>query len=633
MTAPIIASLEALPDAKLHGSEHQCRCPAHEDRVASLTWTISADGNVLMHCHAGCRNEDIVAAVGAEMRDLFEPKRSAAKPHVVSTDEHQVRDVDGNVVAIHLRPHLSDSTKGNMVWKQPDGTFGLNGTPAYALPLYGAHRLSEWSASAPIVVVEGEKATEALWAADIPAVGTVTGAASAPSVEVLRVLEGRSVILWADNDEPGRSHMRLIGDELTVLAAVGWVEWTDAPHKGDAADFLADDRDHDAVRGLLATATPYDADDRTVEQTTGRPSPEVTLVRLSEVRPERVTWLWTHRIPMAKVTVLDGDPGLGKSTVALDLASRVTTGRPMPQGDSARAPKGVLIMSAEDGLADTIQPRLVAAGAALERVVALTAVGDDLPSLPGDIAVMEQEIRANGVTLVVIDPLMAYLDPEVNSHRDQDIRRALAPLAEVAERTGAAILVIRHLNKSSSAQALYRGGGSIGIIGAARAALLAAIDPDDESRTILAVSKSNLGPKPAALAYRMDAIDEVARVDWLGATDHTASALLAAQEPSGGSRSEVAAFLRDVLADGRLLAVEVKRLTRVAGFSDRTVERAKKGAGVISQREGFGVGSKVYWAIDRHTSPGKSVAAYGDVWDPEAATDDDAEMREGSVLP
>ena len=236
--------------------------------------------------------------------------------------------------------------------------------------------------------------------------------------------------------------------------------------------------------------------------------PKITCA--ADVAPERVRWLWRGRIPLGKVTVLDGDPGLGKSTLMADIAARVTTARLLPD-DSRSAldnPASVLVLSAEDGAGDTIRPRLEAAGADLERVQIWHCNLDDdasemLPSLPEDIGLLANLIQEHEVALVTIDPLMAYLSANTHSFRDQDVRRALAPLAKVGEATGAAIVLVRHLNKAPGGAAIYRGGGSIGIIGAARSGLLVAKHPDDETRRVLASTKSNLGPPPPSLAYRL----------------------------------------------------------------------------------------------------------------------------------
>src|SRR5262249_46977276 len=155
------------------------------------------------------------------------------------------------------------------------------------------------------------------------------------------------------------------------------------------------------------------------------------------------------------------------------------------------------------------------------------------PSLPADTSALRSIVQEAGAALVIIDPYMAYLDGAVNSFRDQDVRRAMHPLKALAEETAAAVVLVRHLTKALGGSPLYRGGGSIGIIGAARMGWLIATDPDDDARRVLAVSKSNLASMPSALAYRLvdDDQHQCARVQWLGTTDHTATSLLASPRP------------------------------------------------------------------------------------------------------
>jgi len=255
------------------------------------------------------------------------------------------------------------------------------------------------------------------------------------------------------------------------------------------------------------------------------------LVLVAEVDREQIRWLWRDRIPASKVTVLDGDPGVGKSTLTLTIAAKVSTGSPFPDG--ARPEVGdVILLSAEDDIADTIRPRLEAAGADLERCWVLPDVHPEgepprPPELPADLFLLEDLVKSKGAALVVVDPLMAFLAGQVDSHRDQDVRRVLASMAYMAARTGAAVLIVRHLRKGAGS-ALDKGSGSIGIIGAARAGMLVAPDPEDDGRRILAMTKSNLAKMPDALAYRLvnDELCGAARVVWDGASRHTANDLV-----------------------------------------------------------------------------------------------------------
>ncbi len=354
--------------------------------------------------------------------------------------------------------------------------------------------------------------------------------------------------------------------------------------------------------------TDYKAIDSEYERD-GRPEP--VLVLASEVRPTRVQWLWESRIPRGKVTLVEGDPGEGKSTSMLDIAARVSTGAPMPDG-SPGVEGDVVIMSAEDGEADTIVPRLIAAGANLKRIAILRGVRragtpEALLSLPADIEALEDAITRTNAKLVIIDPLMVFLGGHVNSWKDQDVRRALAPLAALAEKTGAAIVVIRHLTKGSGGLAVHRGGGSIGIIGAARSALLVARDPDDDSeqRRILAPVKCNLGREPPSLMFTLETAENgAARIRWGGESYHRANDLVATvADPFERSRlDEAVEFLRDALAEGPQPVNEINRARREAGITERTFDRARSRLGVKSRPSGFG-GPRLLHLPDSQSPP------------------------------
>lgn len=340
------------------------------------------------------------------------------------------------------------------------------------------------------------------------------------------------------------------------------------------------------------------------------PTANARVVRLADVQPQQVSWLWTNRVPLGKITVFDGDPGLGKSVLTMDLTARVSRSRPMPDGHAGDldGSAGIVLMTAEDGLADTIRPRLEAAGADLSRVVALQSTGSDDGDRPvtlQDIDAIEAAIRSVQARLVVIDPLMAFLPGEVNSYRDQDVRRILRPISDLAERTGAAIVLVRHLSKAAGVSPLYRGGGSIGIIGAARSGLLIAKDPDDPEgdRRILAGVKSNLGPPPQSLAYRLEPVENGAvRIRWEGTTTHTAGQLLAipVDDESRSALDEAVDFLREVLSRGPRPAKDVKSEARSAGIAERTLDRAKSRMGVRAQKHGFTESSTWLWELPEH---------------------------------
>ncbi len=318
-----------------------------------------------------------------------------------------------------------------------------------------------------------------------------------------------------------------------------------------------------------------------------------TIIRLADVEPERVRWLWPGYLPLGKLVVLDGDPDQGKSAITIDWAAKISTGSPMPDG--AEPVKGaVLILSAEDGLADTIRPRLDAAGGDPAQVITITEMstvtedGERITrpvAIPRDLPAIEGVIARNGVVLVIVDVLMAYLDGSVDSYRDQDVRRALLPLAAMADRTGCCVVAIRHFTKSGT-RAIHRGGGSVGIGGAARAGFMVAADPDDDTdhTHVLAPVKCNLAEHPPALAYRLDADEErgCVKVAWLGESRQTADALLAdnGSEEERSEQDEAVEWLTGYLIDhgSEAGAGDIIRDAAKNGIHVRTLRRARRKA-------------------------------------------------------
>jgi hypothetical protein len=260
--------------------------------------------------------------------------------------------------------------------------------------------------------------------------------------------------------------------------------------------------------------------------------------RASNVKPGRVSWLWKGYLPYGKITILDGDPGIGKSFIALDLAARVSTGRPMPFASPAREPRGVVLLMPEDDDEDTIVPRLIALDADLKRIVIISQTFD--VSAPDGLEHLAEALdMVDDAGLVVFDPLLTYLGGEKSDvHRDRDVRRSLDPLIELAIRRKLVILGNRHLTKAvkDGGNALYRGMGSIGIIAVSRVGLVVARNPEGEGN-VLAVSKNNLCAKPSSLSWHIepDADDEdLARVVWDERVAVDADALVTGPEAARG---------------------------------------------------------------------------------------------------
>jgi archaellum biogenesis ATPase FlaH len=320
-------------------------------------------------------------------------------------------------------------------------------------------------------------------------------------------------------------------------------------------------------------------------------------LRGDQISPTETDWFWEGYIARGCLTLFDGDPGEGKSTLTIDLAAHVSRGRDFP--DASPCPQGIaIIASAEDSPSATIIPRLIAARADLANVHIVpiardTADGPQLLTLPEDLEILENTVVRTRAILVIIDPLSAFTSNKINSRIDTDVRRLLAGLTGVAERTGAVVVVVRHLNKTAGTNAIYRGGGSIGIIAAARAAFLIGADPDDEAKKIFAPVKMNLAPKPPALAFRLVQTegDSVAHVEWIaGETPLSASDLLRAplEEPGTNKFQMAVEVLMEQLGAGPAPVRGVETAAKVRGVSERTLNAARKVLKIEAFKDGLG---------------------------------------------
>jgi hypothetical protein len=243
-------------------------------------------------------------------------------------------------------------------------------------------------------------------------------------------------------------------------------------------------------------------------------------------------------------------------------------------------------------LKKTVLQRLQAANADMR----LISVPSRPVLIPRDLSLIEEIACQIKAALIVIDPIMAFLGVDANG--DQKVRGALTPIKSFAEKTGIAVVLVRHLNKRGGVHALYRGSGSIGIIAATRSALLIGKSPDEPNLRVLCQSKSNLGPLAPSLLFEPVSTPEgVVRIEWRGECDYSAEDLLSPRQPNGGKLAEAMVFLTELLANGPVSQQVVKVKAIETGLAYRTVERAKEILGGISERQGWGPGSACHWSM------------------------------------
>ena len=503
---------------------------------------------------------------------------------------HDYTDTDGNLLHQTVR-YMPKRFKQ----RRPDGNgdwiWNLRGaeTVLYRLP----EVVRAVKDGRLVFVVEGEKDADA--AREHLGVTATTSPMGAKSwnPSYTETLRGAHVVIIGDNDRDGRAHVECVAAAVAPAAqSVRVVELPGLKPGGDVSDWIADGGTAEQLRQLIKAA-----------ETKTDPLKALLGKRLSDYQPEQVTFLWEGRIPRGKITIIDGDPGDGKSVLTTYITACVTTGRDFPDGASCEA-GGVVMLNAEDGLSDTIRPRIDAAGGDASKVLPMAFLPDkdgaERPfAIPDDLPLLERAIESVGASLVVIDPLMAFLPEKVSAHKDQDVRRALAPLAALAERTGVAVIVVRHLNKAAGTNPLYRGGGSIGIVGAARSSLIVARDPEDEDVRVFAPLKQNLSRPAESLKYRIrTAANGAAAIEWLGATPFAAKDLLKPQanDEDRSALAEAKQFLKDELEDGPMHAKQVLKDAREAGVHEKTLRRAKTALKVRSERESDGSWT---WILDK----------------------------------
>jgi putative DNA primase/helicase len=459
-------------------------------------------------------------------------------------------------------------------------------------------------------VVEGEKDADTLTERGFVATTASEGARKWTS-DLNTWFEGRTVYIVADADEPGRDHSQLVAKNLSGVAAEVRVlelpakdvtAWIDAG--GDTRE-LVDIARAAPVWSPEAEAAPnpdeareqskeHEAANGEHRETDANP---LVFTCLQDVQPQPVEWVWPRRVARGKLTLIAGDPGLGKSQIVNEVVARISKAEPWPDG--SLAPEGrCLMLSAEDALADTIRPRVEAAGGDLSKVEVLTAVkGEDGKrrtfSLQSDLAALEQKIAATGdVVLVSIDPITSYMR-SIDSHRTTDVRAVLEPLSEFAERTGVAVVAVSHPPKAAQAKAIHAVTGSLAFVAAARFVLLAVEEPETERRLLLPV-KNNLSAPADGLGYWLvqrpvtnGVIASYVAWDREPVTTTAGEAIRASHSGGASKMAEAEELLRDALAAGPVPVDTILAKAKENGIGERTMRAAKKKLGAGAVKDGY----------------------------------------------
>lgn len=523
------------------------QAPGHSpaDRSVSL---MSTEGAVLMYCHAGESNEDVLAEVGLTLRDLFDNSRDV---------RHEYPDTRA--------VWRSYTASGKKAFTQRGNTKGT--------ALYGADRVGD---ATTVYVGEGEKDCDAIAAVGGVAVCNAQGAGKAPLFD-WSPLHGKNVVIIADKDEPGRRHAQ---DVAKILADKATIRIVEAAVGKDAADHLA------AGKSL----------DELVEVATMGPPRRARITWATEIEPEPVVWAWEDggegRIPAGSLSVAGGREGTGKSSFGIWMSAHASRGT-LP-GSFSGTPRKVFYVALEDSWKYTLVPRLIAAGADLNMIGRFEVVSlddDELTlSLPHDNAILESEINQHNVALVVIDPLMSVIGERIDTHREREVRSALDPLAKIADRTGAVILGIAHFSKGggTDAASLITGSGAFknvprSVFGFARD------DADENQGRVMTQVKNSLGRDDLpSLGYVIESADvetkkgtaTTGKFVFTGESDRSVADILRDSRTGPEEheeRKEATAWLVGYLIDngGEMPAKDVFKAGQAEGYTRDVLKRAK----------------------------------------------------------
>ena len=316
----------------------------------------------------------------------------------------------------------------------------------------------------------------------------------------------------------------------------------------------------------------------------------VKIIRMSDVELTPVDWLWKPYLPFGKLSVLQGNPGEGKTYFAMHLAAACTNGKLMPNMERLE-PFNVIYQTAEDGLGDTVKPRLIEAGADLDRVL---VIDDSDVQLTLSDERIEKAIIENNARLVIIDPIQAYLGADVDMNRANEVRPIFMRLGQVAQRTGCAILLIGHLNKAAGMQSLQRGLGSIDIAAAVRSVMFIGKLKHDPTMRILTHEKSSLAPPGVSLAF---SLGDEGGFRWVGEYDITADEMLSGIEPQRETKTQQAKdLICTLLAGGKqVLSEDIDKAALERGIPGRTVRDAKRELGDTLKSKIVEGRKKVFW--------------------------------------
>jgi len=529
---------------------------------------------------------------------MDDKKRS--KINEVPYDYH---DAKGRLVYQSVRQEFDDGKK-TFLQRKPNGNGGWDWTTkgVEPVPFMLPALLTAIKSKIPIFVVEGEKDVLNLKGIGVFATTNHGGAGKWRECHSKYFPAGTRVIILPDNDKPGFNHAENVAAQLTERGCiVKVVELPGLPDKGDVSDWLASGNTKDDFFKLVKAAAVWKPKGKEPD----KPKKSLRVVCMADVEPEEISWLWEPYIPKGKLTLLIGDPGAGKTFLSLALAAAISTGNPLPDKNhgrpiTRREPGNVIYMSAEDGIADTLRPRLDMLGGNPNNVHAITGTTENEKESAfsfDDLLLLDGLAEALKPELIICDPLHAFLGANIDMHRANETRPILSRLATLAEKHKCAVLCLEHMNKSSNSNALYRILGSIDFSAIARSILLAGNNPDNPGEKAITHIKSSLAPVGASQGYAL----EIGKgFYWTGLSELTTGKMLGNdkdQKKNTNSLDNAVEWLKEELASGPREGKAIEELAKSDGISAMTLRRAREQLKIEPYKEKGVKNGKWLWEL------------------------------------
>lgn len=534
-----------------------------------------------------------------ELLEEFEGRKSITKEGDKGKKGFYVyRDIDGKEVYRKVKLKYEDGSKSfwfeirdKTGWRKPKENEKYEKIP-YNLNRFKDHK--------SVIICEGEKDADTVNALGLGllATSTPTGKSNWPDslTKYFKPFKQASFFYDVGNDKDVKKHAEKLQAAFPnmkiYIAKVPGEE-----KESDITDYLEEKNDKQmAFLDIQKHAERFELRKEQEE----KPGP--VLISLDSIDPESVQWLWHNRFPLGKLSLIVGDPGVGKSFFLIYLTAHITTGQSWPDIGMPITKGSVIILTAEDGLADTIRIRADAAGAEVKKIKILECVRNEKGNrqyfnLTEHLPALEQAIKnTKDIRLIGFDPLTAYLG-KINSHKSSEVRGILAPLAALAEKYRVAIVAITHLNKNTALQAIYRTMGSLSFVAAARAAWAITKDETDitKKRRLLIPLKTNLSIDPTSLAFRI--IDNRIVVEEYPIEVDVEEALSKEKHEETSALNDAVSWLQEALEDGPMPATVIHHMANENHISHATLRRAKEKLGVKSYKEGMAEQGKWIWKL------------------------------------